>query len=110
MKKNRKNKFFKFLIVLLFIIYFTIYISEKTGYYEYKNYQKATLTREQIAKFESDVKSGKNVRLNDYVVNTNKNYQTSLSKMGSGLSEFLSKIVNKGINSSFDFLNKLVDE
>ncbi len=110
MKKNRKNKFFKFLIVLRFIIYFTIYISEKTGYYEYKNYQKATLTREQIAKFESDVKSGKNVRLNDYVVNTNKNYQTSLSKMGSGLSEFLSKIVNKGINSSFDFLNKLVDE
>ena len=110
MKKDKKNKIFKFLIVLLFIIYITIYISEKTGYYEYKNYQKTILTKEQIVKFEDDVKNGKNVKLNDYVVNTNKNYQTRLSKMGNGLSELISKMINKGIDSCFEFLNKLVDE
>ena len=110
MKKDKKNKIFKFLIVLLFIIYITIYISEKTGYYEYKNYQKTILTKEQIVKFEDDVKNGKNVKINDYVVNTNKNYQTNLSKMGFNVSELISKLVNKGINSSFDFLVKLVDE
>lgn len=110
MKKDRKNKICKIIIVVLFIIYITIYISEKTGYYEFKNYQKTLLTKEQISKFEEDVKNGKNVKINDYVVNTNKHYQTSLSRAGSTLSEFISKIVNKGINSSFDFLIKLVDE
>lgn len=110
MKKDKKNKFFKILTILLFIVYLTIYISERTGYYEYKNYQKTILTKEQIAKFEDDVKNGKNVKLNDYVVNTNKHYQTNLSKIGSNISNFISKIINKGIDSSFDFLSKLVDE
>lgn len=110
MKKDKKIKIFKFLFMLLFIVYITIYISQLTGYYEYKNYQKAMLTREQIAKFESDIKNGKDVKLNDYVVNTNKHYQTNLSKMGMNLSDLISKLVNKGINSSFDFLIKLVDE
>ena len=110
MKKDRRNKIFKFLIVFLFIIYITIYVSQLTGYYEFKNYQKTILTKEQIEKFENDVKNGKNVKLNDYVVNTNKHYQTRLSKIGYDLSELISKAVNKGINSSFDFLIKLVDE
>lgn len=110
MKKDKKLKVFKFIFLLLFIVYLTIYVSQLTGYYEYKNYQKTMLTKEQIAKFEDDVKNGKNVKINDYVVNTNKNYQTNLSKMGFNVSELISKLVNKGINSSFDFLVKLVDE
>ena len=110
MKKDRRNKIFKFLILFLFIIYITIYVSQLTGYYEFKNYQKTILTKEQILKFENDVRDGKNVKLNDYVVNTNKHYQTRLSKIGYDLPELISKAVNKGINSSFDFLIKLVDE
>lgn len=110
MKKDKKNKFFKILIVLLFIVFITIYISEKTGYYEYKNYQKTILTKEQIAKFENDIKNGKNVKINDYIANTNKHYQTNISKIGNKLSNFISNLINKGIDSSFDFLSKLVDE
>ena len=110
MKKDKKNKIFSRIIIVLFVIYITIYISQLTGYYEYKNYQKMVLTKEQIKQFEQDVKDGKNVKLNDYVVNTNKHYQTRLSKIGYDLSELISKTVNKGINSSFDFLIKLVDE
>ena len=111
MKKNKKlNKFFKSILIMLFIIYITIYISQKTGYYEYKNFQKTVLTNEQIKTFEQDVKNGKEVNLKDYVVNTNKNYQTNLSKVGLDLSNLISSCINKGINSSFDFLVKLVDE
>ena len=110
MKKNKKNKFFKILFMILFIIYITIYFSQLTGYYEYKNYQKTVLTRNQIKKFESDVKNGRDVKLENYVVNTNKHYQNNLSKIGMNLSDIISKLVNKGINSSFDFLIKLVDE
>lgn len=110
MKKDKKLKIFRGLFIILFIIYITIYISQLTGYYEFKNYQKAMLTKEQIAQFEDDVKNGKDVKLKDYVVNTNKHYQTNLSKIGMNLSDMISKLVNKGINSSFDFLVKLVDE
>lgn len=111
MKKNKRlNKLFRGLLIILFIIFITIYISQKTGYYEYKNYQKTLLTNEQIDKFENDVRNGKNVNLKDYVINTNKSYQTNLSRAGLNISNFISSCVNKGINSSFDFLIKLVDE
>lgn len=110
MKKDKKNKIFSRIIIVLFVIYITIYISQLTGYYEYKNYQKMVLTKEQIKQFEQDVKDGKNVKLNDYVVNTNKYYQTRLSKAGLDLSNIISHLVQKGISSSFDFLVKLVDE
>lgn len=111
MKKNKRlNKFFKSIIIILFIIYITIYISQKTGYYEYKNYQKTLLTNEQIKAFETDVKNGAEINIKDYIVNTNKNYQTNLSKMGLNLSNIISSCINKGIESSFDFLIKLVDE
>lgn len=110
MKKDKKIKLFKGILVALFIVYITIYVSQLTGYYEYKNYQKTVLTEEQIEQFEQDVKDGKQVNVKDYVVNTNKNYQTNLSKMGMNLSNTISSWVNKGINSSFDFLVKLVDE
>jgi len=111
MKKNKRlNKIFKGLLIILFVIYLTIYISQKTGYYEYKNYQKALLTNDQIKSFEEDVKNGKEVNIKDYIVNTNKNYQTNLSKFGLNLSNLISSCINKGINSSFDFLIKFVDE
>ena len=110
MKKDKKLKIFKGLLIGLFIVYITIYISQLTGYYEYKNYQKKELTEEQISKFEEDIKNGLDVSINDYVVNTNKNYQTGLSRVGLSLSNTISVWVNKGINSSFDFLIKLVDE
>ena len=110
MKPNKKNKFIKTIFLLLFIIYMTIYFSQISGYYEYRNYLHASLTKDQILKFEDDIKNGKNVKLTDYVVNTNKNYQTNLSKFGNNLSNVICKLINKGINSSFEFLNKLVDE
>ena len=57
MKKNKKNKIFKFIFGLFFMSFLVIYFSELTGYYEYQNYKKTSLTEEQIKKFEEDVKS-----------------------------------------------------
>lgn len=110
MKKDKKTKIFKGLFLLLFIVYITIYVSQLTGYYEYKNYQKTILTEQQISRFEADVKNGKDVDINSYIVNTNKHYQTNLSKVGLNLSNTISKWVNTCINKSFDFLIKFVDE
>ena len=110
MKKDKKNKIYKFIFWLFFMSFLVIYFSELTGYYEYKNYQKATLTQEQIKKFEEDVKNGNEVDINEYLVVNNKKYDNTLSKLASKLSDGISKIVNSGVEYTFKYISKLIDE
>ena len=62
-----KESAVKTVFILLFICFLTIYISQATGYYEYKLHKKAELTKEQIKKFENDVKNNEKIDLNDYL-------------------------------------------
>ncbi len=110
MKKKKSNKIFKFIFMVLIMSFLVIYLSEMAGYYEYKNYQKKTLTEEQIRKFEEDVKNGVEVDLNDYLVTEDKSYYNNLSKMTSKLSDGISDVVKKGVENTFKFLSKIVDE
>lgn len=110
MKKDKKNKFYKFIFMTFFLSFLVIYISEITGYYEYRNYQKKSLTEEQIKKFEEDVASGKEVDINSYMVVENKNYDNKLSKVTSKLSDSISTMVGEGVNQTFKFLSKLMEE
>ena len=110
MKKNNKNKIFKFVFLIFFLIFFVIYFSELTGYYEYQNHKKATLTEEQIRKFENDVASGKEVDINEYLVVENQNYDNKLSKIASKLSDGISNIVKSGVEHTFKFLTRIMEE
>ena len=38
MKKNKKNKIFKFIFMIFLMSFIVIYFSELTGYYEYENH------------------------------------------------------------------------
>ena len=60
-KTKIQTKIFRLLLGISFTIYITTYISNKYGYYEYKKHEQATLTQEQIKKFEQDVKAGKEI-------------------------------------------------
>lgn len=113
MKKDNKKliyKFFKFFSAFLFVIFITLYLSASAGYYEYSNNKQMTFTKKQIEKFEKDVKSGKNIDLNKYMTNTNKNYNTVFSKMGFSLSNFISENISTGVEKFFSIIIKLVDE
>lgn len=110
MKKNKKNKIFKFIFTVLLLSFLVIYLSEMAGYYEYKNYQKKEMTEEQIKKFEEDVKNGIEVDLNDYLINDDRIYYNNLSKITSKLSDGISKFVKGGVENTFKFLSKIVDE
>lgn len=110
MKKKNENKIFKFVFLVLFMSFLVIYLSEATGYYEYKNYKQATLTEEEIRKFEEDVKNGKEIDINEYLTNKDKVYDNNLSQMMSKLSDSLSNTVKSGVENAFKFLSKLVDE
>src|SRR5574344_1514961 len=101
------EKVIRTILIFLFVIFITIYISQATGYYEYELHKNIELTNEQIKKFESDIKDGKNVDITDYVTNTKKDYSTSFSKMGSNFSNTASKYIKKCIEEAFKFIESL---
>ena len=111
MKKNKLNyKIFRGTFIVLFVIFIALYFSEASGYYEFKNYKTKELTDKQIKKFESDIASGKDVSIEDYAVVKNKDYSNNLSNAGSKLSNGVSHLVEKGLNNTFSFINKLIEE
>lgn len=110
MKKNKKNKIFKYIFMTFFFSFLVVYLSDLTGYYEYKNHEKTTLTEEQIRQFEKDVASGKEVDMNEYLVVENPIYDNNLSKLTSKLSDGISSLVQNGVEGTFKFLSKLVSE
>ena len=110
MKHKKKKKFFQVLFVFLFLIYITIYVSESSGYYEFKNYKKASLTKEKIAEFEADLKAGKEVDFDKYMVSTDEDYDNQISNIGYSISNTVSNLINKGVVSIFDTIGKLAKE
>ena len=110
MKNDKKNKVFRFILIFLFITYITIYTSQKSGYMDFQNYKKMSLTKEKIAEFESDVKKGKKVDLAKYTTNTTKNCSNKLSNAGYSISNGVSTLVNKGVVSFFNTIAHLAEE
>lgn len=110
MKKKNKNKLITIIFGIFLFSFIIIYFSEITGYYEYKNYQKTSLTNEQIKKYEEDIKNGVEVDLNEYLIKNNKKYNNKLSVLASKISNGISKIVKGGVEYSFKYISKLIEE
>lgn len=110
MKKNKKNKLFNIILGIFLLCFTIIYFSEITGYYEYKNYQKTSLTAEQIKKYEEDIKEGKELDLNEYLIKNEKEYNNKLSILASKLSNGISKIVKSGVEHTFKYISRLIEE
>ncbi len=111
-KKVRRKlygKLFKFCFLFSLLSFFALYFSQTTGYYDFAEHKKVTLTNEQIKKFEEDVANGKNLNIEDYLSNTDKNYQNKTSRMGLKISESIGEYARKGIETTFKVLNKLVE-
>lgn len=111
-KKIRRKlytKLFKFAFLVALLFFLALYFSQATGYYDFSEHKKVVLTNEQIKKFEEDVANGKNLNIEDYLSNTNKNYQNKTSKLGLKISENIGEYAKKGIETTFKVLNKLVE-
>ncbi|MBQ7140582.1 MAG: hypothetical protein IJO32_03680 [Bacilli bacterium] len=106
----KPEKIFKPILSILFIIFISLYISQSAGYYEYEQYKKVALTKEQIKEFERDIKEGKKVDIKDYVGQTKKEYGNKVSNVGLKLSETIEEYVQKIINSSFEAISDVVKE
>lgn len=106
----KPDKLFRNFMIILFVIFIALYISQANGYYEYQEYKRVALTNEQIKEFESDVKSGKKIDIKDYVGNTKKEYGNRISDTGLTVSLNIEKYIKKAITSSFGLLSDLVSE
>jgi hypothetical protein len=109
-RKKICKKIFRFIFTCLLIIYLTLYLSQASGYYEYKTRERVVLTEEQIKKFEQDVADGKDISIESYFNKNENNYSNKTSKLGLDISKELGNIVKKGIDGTFNLLNKLVEE
>ena len=100
-------KLILFLVCFAFIVTYIIY---ETGYYEYKLQNRTVLTKEQMEQFEKDVNDGKDVTLNDYLVETEIDYTTKLTDATVKVSSKVNTYLKKGVELVFKQVNKLVQE
>jgi len=110
MKNNKVNTICKILFFVCFTTFLTFYIAQQSGYYEYSERKKMSFTKEQIKQFEEDVKNGKEIDINDYMQNTDKNYQNKISKLTLGVSENISKYTKKGVDIIFTRIGNAIEE
>lgn len=104
-----KKKIFKVVFVILFVAFIISYAIEKTGYYEYNLQNKMIMTTEAIEKFEKDVSEGKDVRREDYLVSTDKDYSSSLTRGTNKVSMKVNNMLKKGIEGVFKVLSSFVE-
>lgn len=104
-KKNFFTYICKLLIIIIFISFLTLYFSQKSGYFEYEQYRRTSFTKEQIEKFEQDIKDGKQVDITNYLDNKDKDYSNKVSKLGLNLSRGIEKTIKGGLNKVIDMLN-----
>ena len=96
------NRFLlKVVMLSLLFAFFSAYLLEKTGYYEYHLQQKKTLTEKEIQKFEKDIEEGNKIDLEDYLSQTNVDYSNSLTKTTSTISlkmnQYLKTFLKDGV-------------
>ena len=104
-----KKKIFKIIFMCLFLSFVVSYIIEKTGYYEYNLQNKMIMTTEAMEKFEKDVSEGKDVRREDYLVSTDKDYSSILTKGTNKVSMKVNNMLKKGIEGVFKVLSSFVE-
>lgn len=105
-----KNNLFKAIFLLSLTIFVASYFIEETGYYDYKLQEKTILTNEQIKKFEEDIKNGKEVDIESYLKENEKDYSNNITTNITKVSLTTNKYLKKGIESIFGILNNFVKD
>lgn len=105
----RANNILKFTFIILILLFIGLYISQVTGYYEYTESKKTTLTKDAINRFEKDVKEGKEISAKNYL-EEEKEYNNKVSKLGITVSNLIEKSFNKTMSSLFKEIDRAVSE
>lgn len=105
--EKKKINWLRIIIIILFIGYISLFLLNKTGYYNSALRKKTELTNEQIKRFETDIRNGKQIDINDYLIDETKDYTNATSNTGYYISTSVEKILNNGIKSIGSIFKKL---
>ena len=109
-KKKIGSWIFRVTLSISFAIFLTLFVSHKYGYYDYRMYQRVTLTNEQIQRFEQDIRDGKEIDLQEYLVHITRNNKNRISRTGLNISNSISNVVKNSVEGIFDSLGRLINE
>lgn len=98
----------RIICLTLFIFYFVLYISQAFGYYEYSNRKMNQMTEQEVDRFEKDLSEGKEIDASNYIKKEN-DYSNKISKMGIGVSNFISYIFDHVMNYIFKEVDNTVN-
>ena len=105
MEENKKSNWFLNTLLVVFIIYFSLYLMDNLGYYNIQTKNKV-ITEQKMKEFESDIKNGKKIDIKEYVKDDN-NYNNIYSNIGYESSLLIDNILNKGFKNIGKVLKKL---
>ena len=103
MENKKHPNYFKIIIIFFFVMFIALYFTSVTDLYKYNEYNKMTITKEAMKRFENDVESGKDITISDYL-DTVKDYSNGVSNLGYKTSDFISEFMNEGIRKTFKVL------
>lgn len=107
MPKKKKKPIILIIFLIFFSIYLALYYAFQAGYYEYKAYETSSLTKEKMEEFDKLIKEGKEVNVNDFIPE-NKDYSNNISDLGVKVGEMSTKFLTKGLGGFFKVISKLV--
>ncbi len=107
MEKTKKKNWPLKILGLLFVLYLSLTIAMEAGYYEAILQKKSWITNDAMAKFEQDVKEGKEVDINDYITDVHKDFSNGATKAGVAFSSAVEEVMSNGITEMVNIFKKL---
>ena len=102
-------KLFKYTIVIIFISFFCTVILSMSGYYQTTLQKKTILTNEAILSFENDIKEGKDIDVNNYIEQNQKNYDNAFTKGGRYISNKINNLISTGIEKTLKLIINAIE-
>ena len=102
----KKHNFFYILFILVFLLFLSLFIASKTGYYEKSVKDKTYLTNKKLKEFEKDISEGKNVDAKDYFPKE-VDYSNICTKSANNISNKIGLVVNYKAKNIWDFIKTL---
>lgn len=96
------------IMAVLVMLFLGLYISQMTGYYEYTESKKTTLTKSAMERFEQDIKEGKEIKAENYL-EQERDYNNKASTLGMKVSSLIEKGFNKAMNGLFQEISKAIN-
>ena len=92
---------------MLFIVFVSYILAYNSGYYELSNSKKAIITNEKKEEFERDLENNQVVDIKNYLGDEYVDYSSSMSRVGSSLSNSLNNFIESGLSEFIGSISKL---